>query len=295
MQSQQIGSVAIDTVVEMARWTVDPNWLLPPATRDGVQSEIDWLGSRCVEPGTEKFILSLHSFLIRTPHHTILFDTCCGNDKERGGAFPFHRLSTPYLDRLAAAGVQPEAVDIVMCTHLHADHIGWNTRLRNGRWVPTFPNTKYIISRKENDYWTKAVREETEIPMAITAYNDSVAPVIETGQAVLVEDDGAHDLFDDGFRLFPLNGHTPGHTGLLVTDGGRRALLTGDAIHHPVQFARPEWGSIGEVDAAAALISRRHIIEFCADTDTLLLTGHFPDPTAGHVYSHGNGARFRFL
>jgi glyoxylase-like metal-dependent hydrolase (beta-lactamase superfamily II) len=294
METQKIGTVIIDTVVEMARWTVDPDWLLPPANREGIEQEYEWLGPRFVDRETGKLILSLHSYLIRSQGQIILLDTCCGNDKDRYGAFPYHMLSTPYLSRLETAGVRPDEVDIIMCTHLHADHIGWNTRLQDGNWVPTFPRAKYIMSRREHDYWIKSVREETEIPMAINAYNDSVAPVIASGQAVLVEDDGARDLLGDGFSFFALNGHTPGHFGLLIESGQHRALLTGDAIHHPVQFAFPEWGSIGEVDAATALRSRRRIIEFCADTDTLLLTGHFPEPTAGFVYSHGKGARFRF-
>lgn len=294
MHPLRLGDLVIETVDELAHWPVDHDWLLPSSSLDAILAELSWMGPTFVEPGTNRLVMGLHAYLIRTPRHTILLDTCCGNDKERDGLYPFHRLSTPFLDRLAAAGVRPESVDFVMCTHLHADHIGWNTRLSNGRWIPTFPNARYIFSRKEADYWAKAVAEKTEIPMAIQAYNDSVLPVIETRQALLVDHDGEAEILGRDFRFFPLNGHTPGHTGLMVTSGDRRALLTGDAIHHPVQFVHPEWGSIGEVEPPLAYASRRRIIETCADQDVLLLTGHFPAPTAGHVISHGASARFHF-
>ncbi|HVZ17154.1 MAG TPA: MBL fold metallo-hydrolase [Terriglobales bacterium] len=295
MQPVRIGETVIETVVEMDYWPVEPTWLIPPATHEGIAKELSWMGPRLVEPGTNKLILSLHTYLIRTGRHTILLDTCCGNGKERGGAYPFHMLDTPYLDRLAALGVKPEEVDFVMCTHLHADHIGWNTHRLDGRWVPTFPNARYIISREEHAYWDTAVKQVTEIPMAVAAYLDSVVPVLDSGQVVLVADEDGSDLLGEQFRFFPLRGHTPGHTGLLFSDGNRQALLTGDAIHHAVQFPYPEWSSLGEVQAEAALASRLRIRDYCADADVLLLTGHFPAPTAGRVVSHGSSARFQFL
>jgi glyoxylase-like metal-dependent hydrolase (beta-lactamase superfamily II) len=294
MHPQKLGALVIETVDELGYWPVDHQWLLPSSTLNAILAELSWMGPIFVEPGTHKLVMGLHAYLIRTPRHTILVDTCCGNDKERDGLYPFHRRSTAFLERLATAGVHPADVDFVMCTHLHADHIGWNTRLENGRWIPTFPNARYIFSRKEADYWAASVAAETEIPMAIQAYNDSVLPVIEARQALLVEHDGEAEILGREFRFFPLNGHTPGHTGLMVTSGDRRALLTGDAIHHPVQFVHPDWGSIGEVDATTALVTRRRIIDTCLDQDVLLLTGHFPAPTAGHVISQGGSARFCF-
>ena len=187
--------------------------------------------------------------MIRTKHHTILFDTCCGNHKERGGVYPFHMVDTPYLENLAAMGCKPEDIDFVMCSHLHADHIGWNTRLQDGKWIPTFPKAKYLVSRDEAAYWEVAVRDKNEVPFAIAAYEDSVAPVIAAGQFVTVDGkDGVAALLGDEFQLYPLAGHTPGHTGLLVESGNSRALLTADALHSPIQFLHPEWSTSGDRD-----------------------------------------------
>ena len=296
MQPQTFGSVRIQTVVEQPCALFDLAWLLPTASADLLMEHRDWMVPVFYDPVDAKLLLSIHSYLIRTPRHTILFDTCCGNDKERDGIYPFHMLSTPYLENLAAAGVKPEDVDYVLCSHLHVDHIGWNTRLIGGKWVPTFPRAKHIICQREYDYWDAAVRDGTELPFAIAAYKDSVAPIIESGQAVIVrESEGVAALLGEEFRLFPLNGHTEGHTGLFVESGGRRALMTGDAIHSPIQFTFPDWGSAGETDIDEAKRSRRRVIETCTDSDVVLLTGHFPAPIAGRIASRGGTPKFHYL
>ena len=258
--------------------------------------ERDWMVPRFFDPENRKVLLSIHTYVIRTKHHTILFDTCCGNHKERGGVKPFHMVDTPYLTNLAAMGCRPEDVDFVMCSHLHVDHIGWNTRLQDGKWIPTFPNAKYIISRDEAAYWETAVKNRTEVAFGITAYEDSVAPVIAAGQAMIVDaKDAVGSLLGDEFHLQPLVGHTPGHTGLFIESGGRRAVLTGDALHSPIQVLHPEWGTSGDVDLKAAEQTRRQMIEYCTDRDILLMTGHFPAPTVGRLVTIGGIPQFRFV
>ncbi len=219
-----------------------------------------------------------------------------GNHKERGGLYPFHMVDTPYLENLAAMGCKPESIDFVMCSHLHADHIGWNTRLHDGKWIPTFPRAKYLVSRHEAVYWEAAVRDKKTIPFAIAAYEDSIAPVIAAGQFVTVDGkDGVAALLGDEFQLYPLAGHTPGHTGLLVESGASRALLTADALHSPIQFLHPEWSTSGDRDRNTAEQTRRHIIETYTDADVLLMTGHFPAPSVGRLVSAGGVPEFRFV
>ncbi len=132
----------------------------------------------CFSKAEEKFIASVHSWVLRTKHNTILIDSCAGNDKHRPSLPRFHQLKLPFLERLATAGVTPESVDFVLCTHLHADHCGWNTRLLDGRWVPTFPNAKYVFSKAEQDHWAGPAGRQG---FNAGVYADSVLPVVESG------------------------------------------------------------------------------------------------------------------
>jgi glyoxylase-like metal-dependent hydrolase (beta-lactamase superfamily II) len=296
MASHVLNSVTIDILVEQPRAEFGLEWLFPKNTFEQFMEEREWMVPRFFDPVNRKVLLSIHTFVIRTKHRTILFDTCCGNHKERGGVYPFHMVETPYLENLAAKGLKPESIDYVMCSHLHADHIGWNTRLVDGQWVPTFPNAKYLVSHDEAAYWAAAVKNKTEVSLSIAAYEDSVAPVIAAGQFVIVEGkDGVASLLGDEFHLYPLVGHTPGHTGLFVESGKSRALLIGDALHSPIQILHPEWGTAGDRDPKTAERTRRNLIEKCTDSDILLLTGHFPAPSVGHLVTVGGMPQFRFV
>jgi len=291
-----LNAVTIDILAEQPDAAFDLAWLFPHITFEQFMTERDWMVPRFFDPEHKKVHVSIHTYVIRTAQRTILFDTCCGNLKERRGVYPFHMVDTPYLENLAAMGVRPEDVDFVMCSHLHLDHIGWNTRLQDGEWVPTFPNAKYLISRDEAAYWAELVKNAKKISMGIAAYQDSVAPVIAAGQAVTVDGkDGVAALLGDEFRLYPLPGHTPGHTGLWVESGAARALLIGDALHSPIQFVHPEWGTTGDIDPAMAERTRRALIESCTDRDILLMTGHFPPPSVGRLVSSGGGLRFHYV
>jgi glyoxylase-like metal-dependent hydrolase (beta-lactamase superfamily II) len=235
--------------------------------------------------------MSLHSYIIRTARHTILLDTCVGNDKHRPDTETWHMRDGRFLSDLAALGVAPEAVDFVLCTHLHVDHVGWNTRLDNGRWVPTFPNATYLFHRVEYDYWESHEMEDS-VGAGMTrreSFQDSVLPVVEAGQATLVDSDYA---IDDSLRLEPSPGHSPGHVFLNLESPGGSAVFTGDVMHHPIQVAFPEWNSRYCYDPGQSRATREAIVDRCADTSTMVLAAHFPDPVAGRIAANGERRRF---
>ncbi len=291
MKPLQLGEFNVSRVVEMEGPFREPEFLFPDAVAEAVAPHLDRLAPRFIDPESGMLVLSFHSYVLRTGRHTILVDACIGNDKERPERPSWHRLNSPYLDRLAAAGVRPEEVDFVLCTHLHGDHVGWNTRLENGRWVPTFPNAKYIFARTEYEHW-ESEQAAADAPIHHGSFNDSVLPIVEAGRAVLVESDHA---IEDGIWLEPAPGHTPGNVVLNVVSGGARAVIAGDTIHHPLQFAHPEWSSAFCSDPALSRKTRTAFIERLAGSDELLLTAHFPTPTAGRVVRAGDAFDFNLL
>lgn len=242
-----------------------------------------WMIPVHYRPQEDRLVSSIHTWLIRTGRHTILLDSCSGNGKNRPWNERFHQLNTPYLERLAAAGVQPQDVDIVMCTHLHSDHCGWNTQLRDGRWVPTFPNAKYLFSRKEKDRWDPAVSGAAARP---ELYADSVLPVIESGQAVLL--DGEHAI-DDSLHIEPAPGHTPGHMLLKARHKHEHGVLCGDVIHHPVQIFEPGWNTRFCEHPERARATRREVLEYCVEKQALLFPTHFAPPHVVAIHACGGG------
>jgi glyoxylase-like metal-dependent hydrolase (beta-lactamase superfamily II) len=228
----------------------------------------------------------MQSFLVRTPHHTILVDTCVGDYKERQRPSWNMTSSGEYLKRLAAAGTQPADVDYVMCTHMHSDHVGWNTRLHNGRWVPTFPNAKYIMSAKEWAYWEGVHKQTPQNQIA-----DSVIPILESGQAVLVANDYA---INDTVWFESTPGHTPDHVSVRLASGGAQAVITGDMIHCPVQCAEPMWVARPDYNPELACHTRRAFLERYCDTDVLVCATHFPSPSFGHIVPQGKAFHFRY-
>ena len=289
MQPLSFGDVTVDRVVEAEGQSFFPGYLLPDSSDAALEAEHDWLAPRFFDPETGRFVMSLHTYIIRTPHHVILVDTCVGNHKNRPSTKPWHQLNTPYLDRLKARGVAPEEVDFVLCTHLHVDHVGWNTKLEDGRWVPTFPNARYLFHKTEYDHWSEAGQWGTGKGSSDGCFEDSVLPVMEAGQAELVAGDHA---IDDSLWLEPSPGHSPGHVCLALEAGGARARFTGDMVHHPCQCAYPEWSSRFCHDPKQSAATRRTYLDRLADTDTTVLAAHFATPVAGRVV--GNGERCRF-
>ncbi len=291
MTTHRLGDTTITRVMEQMGPGFPANHLLPDWDPAILEEHGHWLAPNYYQSETGKFVSSIHSWVIKTGHHTILVDTCCGNGKNRPGSDRFHMLNTPYLDRLAAAGVQPEDVDYVMCTHLHVDHVGWNTKLLDGRWVPTFPNAKYVMSRIEREHWDPSLNKSLRTGQA-EIFTDSVLPVIASGQAVLVE---MTDQIGDGLLIEPAPGHAPGHVMLRLISGGKEGIFVGDVMHHPIQVYRPEWSSGFDTDPRLAEQSRRQMLANCVARNAQVFPAHFGVPHTGFVRQHGDGFRFEFL
>ncbi len=227
--------------------------------------------------------MSFHSFVLRTKRSVIVIDTCFGNGKERPGRPPGHQARTDYLGNLWRAGLRPEDVDYVMCTHLHWDHVGWNTRLSNGKWVPTFPNARYLIARDEYAYWDDLHRGPAR-NLHTRAFEDSILPLADAGQLSLVRDDFE---LEDGVRLESAPGHTPGSIVMHVESRSERGVFSGDVLHSPLQLLRPEWSTKACWDVARSAETRRTFIERHADSGTWVLPAHFPAPSGGRIFSRG--------
>lgn len=281
----QVGDITIHRIVEQEEPLFDPMTFLPGLDPALLAENRPWLEeARALDPATGKLVLCIQSYLVRTPHHTILVDSCVGNDKERPERPFWHRLkSDRWMRNLAAAGVGVEDIDYVLCTHLHVDHVGWNTVLRDGRWVPTFPKARYVFSRREYDFW---VGENAKAPIGPIV--DSVLPVVEAGRADLVASDF---VLNDLVRLEPTPGHTPDHVAVRLGRGGRDAVMTGDLIHSPLQARYPEISMRADHAGAQAAVTRRRFLESCCDTGTLMCMAHFPSPSAGRLTRWGEGYR----
>ncbi|MFF0220174.1 MBL fold metallo-hydrolase [Streptomyces vinaceus] len=280
-----LGDITLRRVDEIELPRQTGPWLLPDATKD-VLDEAPWLRPDFADADVPR--LASHSFAVEAGGLRIIVDTGIGNAKPRANP-AWNGLDTDFPQRLAAAGFPPESVDLVITTHLHTDHVGWNTRLSGDDWVPTFPNARYLTSRTEWDHWAATDLDEARRQM----FRDSVTPVHEAGQydLVYVPEQG-HEVAP-GVLLIPAPGHTPGQVAVELRGNDRRALITGDSIHHPVQLSHPRVHSCVDIDPAQAIRTRVRLLDTLADTDALLLGTHFPQPTAGTVRRE-NG-RYRLL
>jgi glyoxylase-like metal-dependent hydrolase (beta-lactamase superfamily II) len=278
MTTIKIGDVAVDAVVEIDRGSFPTTTLLPDSTAEAIARHHAWLKPHFFDDRVGDLGSRIQTYVVRTPRHTVLIDTGVGNDKPRDGSALWHMRGGGYLDDLHAAGVAPERVDVVVCTHLHVDHVGWNTRLVGGRWVPTFPNATYLFTGEEWEYW----RHEKDACIA-----DSVEPVVAAGQARLVDSDHA---IDPWLRFEPSPGHTPGHVCLRLSTGAGEAVFAGDLMHRTVQVAEPQWSSRFCYDPKRAAATRRAFVERHADTGTLILPAHFP--RAGYIVREDGGHHF---
>jgi glyoxylase-like metal-dependent hydrolase (beta-lactamase superfamily II) len=291
LQTWQIGKVKVTQIVELTFQGLDA--FLPDATPEAVLP-IEWLQPDFVTPeGVLKF--SIHALVVDTGARRIIVDTCVGNEKPRD-AFPdWHMLQTSFLKDLTAAGYPPDSIDTVLCTHLHLDHVGWNTMLQDDRWVPTFANARYLLERNEYSY----VSEEAEADdveawlrdMNRAVMTDSIRPIVEADLVDLVDHD--HRICDE-VRLIPTPGHTIGHVSVLIQSGGESALITGDFVHHPCQLVHPEWSVTTDYDPVESVQTRLNTFAQFADTPTLVIGTHWPQPTAGTIVRSGDVYRLKY-
>jgi glyoxylase-like metal-dependent hydrolase (beta-lactamase superfamily II) len=290
MEPLGLGDVTIDAVFEDRGAFISPFEMMPAANPDDVaRHAADWMAPTWYDAAEGKLILQFQSFVMRTPRHTMLIDCCIGEDKIRKNPH-FHMKKWPWLANLAALGLTPADIDIVMCTHLHPDHVGWNTQLRDGSWVPTFPNARYLFERTEYAHWERESAAGAE--RIGETFKDSVLPVMEAGQADLV--DGDHEV-DRGIWLEPTPGHSPGHVVVHVESAGRRAVFAGDLMHHPIQVPHPDWSTCFCWDLEMSGATRKRFVERHAGTDTLVVPAHFAGATAGRIVEKNGEPRFRFI
>lgn len=277
--SWTVGNVKITRFVEME--TVgSTRFILPAATNDEIQ-KLPWLIPHfATEEGRLK--MAIHSLAVETPTRRILVDTGLGNDKQGRNVPTWNNRDTPFLETMTAAGFAPESFDTVLCTHLHVDHVGWNTKLVEGKWVPSFPRASYLFGRTEYEYWRDNSTEADKAAL----FADSIKPIVDADRAELIPSD--HQISDE-ISLIPTPGHSPGHMSILIQSGGEQALLTGDAAHHPCQMAHLDWSSTVDADPGQAAESRRTLFSRFADTPTLVIGGHF---SGGHIRRDGDAFRY---
>ena len=276
-----IGDIKLRSLTEV-QTTGGSKFVLPQATPDAIQA-IPWLIPTFADE-RGRLIMAVQSFLLEIGAKKILVDTGLGNDKTGRIVPTWNGRKDDFLERLAATGFGPDDVDIVVNTHLHVDHVGWNTRLVDGVWVPTFPKARYVTGRIDFSYW----RDQTGDAEHRQVFEDSVRPVADAG---------LYDLIDDGDEIVPgLNavatpGHSIGHMSLKLRSGDQEAVLGGDVLHHACQLAHPEWSSTPDYDQRQSAATRRLFFAKLAGTPTLFFAGHAPDGIGGFIARDGEGFR----
>ena len=282
----RVGSVRI-TRVEETVTTIPLVGFFPSATAEAVAPHLPWLRPHFVD-AEDNAILSIHGLVVESQGRTILVDTCIGENWPETNMVRESPLAdapaSPFLANLEAAGFARERIDVVLCTHLHFDHVGCNTMRVGDEVVPTFPNARYLFARTEWEHW-----RAMDDPGFAGTLRNTVEPIFAEGLADLVDCD---HVVTDEVRLEPTPGHTPGHVSVRIASGGRRALITGDMTHHPVQWAEPAWGIAADSDGAEATRTRQRILAEHANTDLLVIGTHYAPPTAGRLVRRAGGVRF---
>ena len=277
----QIGDVTVTKIVELTSSSIGAH-ILPHATDDKLR-QIEWIGP--FVDNDFRMILSFHSLIVQTSEQLVIVDTCIGNNKDRN--YPrWHQMQTAFRDDLNQAGFQEDAFDAVLCTHMHVDHVGWNTYRQDDRWLPTFKNARYLYARDEWEHWQ--VESQAEYGPVI---EDSVQPIFDLGLADLV--DSTHKVCDE-IKLVPTPGHTPGHVSVHIESRGEEAIITGDVFHHPCQIAHPLWCATADSDQDAALKSRLSFLREFADRPVLCIGTHFAGVTAGQLKRDGDRYRLDY-
>ena len=280
MLQWKIGDTKITQLIEMTAAGGELE-VLPDATPNNL-SKLPWLKPHFVS-NEDNLILNIQMLIIETPDQKMVVDTCIGNDKNLNMP-DWSNLQLPFLEDLKKLGHDPESIDTVICTHLHVDHVGWNTRKVNGNWEPTFPNARYLVVKEEYDFW----RNLEEDPFG-DVFGESVKPIFDAGLADLVESN--HNV-GGGVSFESTPGHTPGHVSVRISSNDEEAVITGDMMHHPCQIGRPEWVTPFDADNDAAVVTRKAFLERYADKPILVLGTHFANPVGGRIVRDGNTYRF---
>ena len=281
-----IGKVEIQQIIELEEAGKLIQSTFKEATPETVK-RISWLYPDFADSkGNLKALVQ--SFLVKSEGKIILIDTCNGNNKIRSDLQEWGNLKTDFINRLRQTGIKETEIDIVICTHLHCDHVGWNTKLENGSWIPTFTKAKYLFVREEFDYWKQ--KPEKEMKADKEAFADSVEPIINEALAEIVESDYR---VDGNIKLRSTIGHTPGHVSVSIESKGQKALISGDFIHHPIQFVYPFWTMDADVLPEEALKTRQRLFNELADKNILLIGSHFSNPVAGFVEKDRLGYIFK--
>ena len=286
MKTQHIGNITINKIEEYLD-LLDPNFVFKHFDNFIIDKNKSWLLPEFIDKNTSFLKFSFHSYLVQTPKYNILIDTCVGNDKSR--PLPnWHMRNSNFLDKFDKYKINKNMIDYVMCTHLHADHVGWNTVLENGKWVPTFPNAKYIFSKKDFDFFNNVKEGEQGYLSMI----DSVRPIVENSQAVLVDNSFT---IDETIDLVPTPGHTPGHICIQLNSKNEKGIFTGDLIHHPLQINEPLLETNFCFDPKQAVKARENFINQHTDKNTMIFPAHFSGNTSGFIKSSKLGKIFNSI
>ena len=273
----QLGNIAIHQIVEQEGPFFDILSFFPILTKELLEENRAWMQPKYMS-SQDQVVLCVQSYLVRTPQHNILIDTCVGNHKPRPARPFWNMMNSDRFERgLAGTGVDVGEIDFVMCTHLHVDHVGWNTRLENGRWVPTFPKARYVFADRELAHWTQRSKDD---PAACPWITDSVLPIVAANRVDIVKSTHA---FNDLVTLIPTPGHTIDHYSVQVGKLGTDAVITGDMIHSPLQARYPEISQMSDFNPKQSAESRRELFGRFCDTSTLMCTAHFPSPSRGRI------------
>jgi glyoxylase-like metal-dependent hydrolase (beta-lactamase superfamily II) len=288
-----VGKATVTRIEELALVELlTPASLFPDWDARLLGDHPDWLPPETMDESREHIVLSVHSWLIRDSGRTILIDTGVGNGKVRPYAPYFDRLNNPFLERLQATGVEPEDINYVLLTHLHVDHVGWNTRLEGGGWVPTFPKARYIFSRAEHAYFSDPRNQTARNRTSFQVQKDSVEPIINSGLADMIEIDGSEPI--EGLTFHSTPGHSFAHASIGFRSGAQEALFAGDVLHCPLEVYQPGWNTVFDAFPEKARESRIWALKFAADHEATIFSSHFPGSSAGNVLRDGSGFRWRF-
>lgn len=288
-----VGRATVTKVQELTLSNFTPAALFPDWDPGAIAKKPDWLLPGTMDASQEHVLMSVHSWLVQEPGRTILIDTGVGNGKPRPYAPFFDRLNNPFIERLQEKGVAPTDIDYVLLTHLHVDHVGWNTRLQGDRWIPTFPNARYVFSRVEHEYFTDPKNHTERNRTSFRVQQDSIDPIIEAGLADQIEIDGSESI--DGFTFYLTPGHSVQHASIGFRSGKNFALFLGDLLHWPVEVYRPDWNTVFDAFPEEARKSREWALNFADENQATIFTSHFPVSSAGKIVREGSGFRWQFL